>query len=146
MLLYKQESSLFEALWLSYWEIKWLGNIWYGSTYEGFARRGMWVGGGNVVGRLTVGNEILQAVLRRTKAIVTARKRNKAARSARVNCSRLEYYIIPLSKRRLVNLQQILRFLKHLEENIFNSAIILWFLDCFSKILTEINKYVFFNS
>jgi hypothetical protein len=39
-------------------------------------------GGGGFVGILNVGNEILQAAVRRTKVIVITRNRNKAAKFA----------------------------------------------------------------
>jgi hypothetical protein len=90
-----------------------------------------------------VENEILQAAVRGTKDIVITRNRNKAAKFAWVNCCTLVHYIISLSKRRWVKYQLILRLLKHLEEIIFNSAIVSWFLFFFSKILIELTSMFF---
>jgi len=69
-----------------------------------------WRGGFGSV--LNVENEMLQVLLRRTKALVITRNRNKALKYTWVNSYRYEQSFITLSKRSWVNPQQIPRWLK----------------------------------
>jgi hypothetical protein len=83
------------------------------SSYEGVG----W--GEGFVAILIVEKKTFQETLRRTKALVITRNRNKAADFASVKGCRYEHSFIIVSKRRRVNLQQILRFLNLTEGSIF---------------------------